>query len=740
MTSTQTTSAGGVPAARLAPDDRTAALPGRPFPLGATPGRQAGVAGTNFAIASSVADGVTLCLFDQAGAETQIPVTDNDADVWHVFVPGAGPGQAYGYRIGGPWDPPSGLRCNPTSLLLDPYAKAISGSVSFGPEVLGQDESDPARPSALDSAGQVQRSLVVDPAFAWTDDQRPWYDYSDTVLYEIHVKGFTMRHPDIPPGLRGTYAGLGHEAAVGYLAGLGVTSVELLPVHQNVPEAFLIERGLTNYWGYNTIGYFAPHNGYSAAVRAGRPGGQVAEFQAMVDALHRAGLEVILDVVFNHTAEAGPDGPALCFCGIDNLAYYRTVPGDPGAYFDTTGCGNSLNVGDPITLQLMMDSLRYWITEMHADGFRFDLAPALARQEGGYSKVAAFLDMVSQDPVVSQVKLVAEPWDVGQMDSYDLGRFPPLWREWNGKYRDTIRNFWASRPVGIGEFATRFAGSADLYGTTGRRPTASVNLITVHDGFTLRDLVSYNDKHNEANGENNRDGTSDNASWNCGAEGPTDDPDILALRARQSRAMLATLLLSFGVPLLLGGDEMGRTQGGNNNAYCQDNEITWLDWAGADTGLTGFTKNLIAFRRAHPVFRRRRFLTGTEATELQWFTPAGTPMTGADWADPNARAIAIYLDGSDDPDRAEDGTLMVDDDFLVLVNSWWEPLGFVLPATRPGAQWHAEIDTYDPAAPAGATARSPGDQITVGPRSAAVFRAKRLPAGSTHALDRPLRY
>jgi len=502
------TAAGAVTAARSAPDARaTVVLPGMPFPLGATPGEHAGIAGTNFAIASSVAGSVTLCLFDAAGAETQIPLADDDADVWHAFVPGVGPGQAYGYRVGGPWDPARGLRCNPAKLLLDPYAKAVSGTVTFGPEVLGQDVTHPAEPSSLDSAGHVPRSLVVDPAFGWRDDKRPWHRYSDTVLYEIHVKGFTMRHPDIPPALRGTYAGLGHQAAVAHLRDLGVTTVELLPVHQNVPEAFLIQRGLTNYWGYNTIGFFAPHNGYSAAILAGRPGGQVAEFQAMVDALHQAGLEVILDVVFNHTAEAGPDGPTLCFRGLDNLAYYRTVPGDPGTYIDTTGCGNSLNAGDPIMLQLMMDSLRYWLTEMHADGFRFDLAPTLARQEGGYSKVSAFLDMCSQDPVVCRAKLVAEPWDVGQMDSYDLGRFPPLWREWNGKYRDTMRNFWRSHPVGLGEFATRFAGSSDLYATAGRRPTASLNLITVHDGFTLADLVSYDDKHNEANGEDNRDGT-----------------------------------------------------------------------------------------------------------------------------------------------------------------------------------------------------------------------------------------
>ncbi len=646
-------------------------------------------------------------------------------------MPGIGPGQAYGYRVGGPWNPAQGLRCNPAQglrcnpakLLLDPYAKAVSGTVSFGPQVLGQDAADPDAPSTLDSAANVPRSLVMDPAFGWQDDNRPWYRYADTIVYEVHVKGFTMRHPDIPPELRGTYAGLGHEAAIGYLLDLGVTTVELLPVHQNVPESFLVAEGLTNYWGYNTIGFFAPHNGYSAAVRAGRQGGQVGEFQAMVDALHRAGLEVIIDVVFNHTAEAGPDGPTLCFRGIDNLAYYRVEPGNPGNYYDTTGCGNSLNAGDPIMLQMMMDSLRYWITEMHADGFRFDLAPTLTRQEGAFDKVSAFLDMVAQDPLVSRAKLVAEPWDVGQMDSYDLGRFPALWREWNGKYRDSMRDFWRSHPVGIGEFADRFSGSSDLYGSADRRPTSSVNLITVHDGFTLHDLVSYDDKHNEANGENNRDGTSDNFSWNCGAEGPTDDPDILALRARQSRAMLATLLLSFGVPMLLGGDEMGRTQGGNNNAYCQDNEMTWYDWASADTALRDFTRQLIALRKAHPVFRRRRFLSGAEASELRWFTPAGSEMTAADWSDENALAIALYLDGSDDPDQAEDGTWLLDDDFLVLVNAWWEPLDFVLPATRGKASWRTDIDTYSPAAPgrSAAAPRGAGDHVTVNPRSVVVL-------------------
>ena len=698
------------------------ALPGSPFPLGATPG----AGGTNFAVASSVADAVTLCLFDGAGAETQIPLTEYDAGVWHGFVPAAGAGQAYGYRIAGPYDPARGLRCNPAKLLLDPYARAISGEVAFGPEVLDYAVGNAGTPSALDSAGHMPRSLVADGKFAWTDGGPLRRRYSDTIVYEVHVKGFTMRHPGVPAQLRGTYAGLGHESALAYLVDLGVTAVELLPVHQNVPEAFLPQRGLTNYWGYNTIGYFAPHHGYSAAVRAGQRGGQVAEFKAMVNALHAAGIEVLLDVVFNHTAEAGPLGPSLCFRGLDNPAYYRLEPGDPSRYIDTTGCGNSLNAGDPVTLQLIMDSLRYWITEMHVDGYRFDLAPTLARQDGGFDQASAFFDLVSQDPVVSQAKLIAEPWDVGQTDSYDLGRFPPLWREWNGKYRDSMRDFWRSHQIGIGEFALRFCGSSDLYGgAEGRRPTASVNLVTVHDGFTLADLVSYNDKHNEANGESNRDGTDDNRSWNCGAEGPTADPAILALRERQSRAMLTTLLLSFGVPLLLGGDERGRTQQGNNNAYCQDNEITWFDWSGADEEMLGFTRRLIAFRNQHPVFRRRRFLAGKEAAELGWYTPAGTPMTAADWADPSALSLAIYLDGSDDPDLAEDGTALLDDDFLVLFNAWWEPLEFIIPGTRDGQAWQAEIDSYDPAAPAAAPERSTGDRITVGPRSVTVLRAGR---------------
>jgi glycogen operon protein len=704
------------------------ALPGSQFPLGGTVTE----AGTNFAVASGTADGMVLCLFDEKGAETQIPMRDYDAGVWHVCVPGVGAGQAYGYRATGPYNPAAGMRCNPAKLLLDPYARAFTGAVTFGPEVLGYSASDPDAPSEVDSAASVPRSLVVaDEPFGWRDSTHVRHSYANTVIYEVHVKGFTMRHPGVPPQLRGTYAGLGHEAAIAHLADLGVTAVELLPVHESIPEAFLPQRGLTNYWGYNTIGYFAPHQGYSAAVRAGQPGGQVEEFKAMVDALHEAGIEVLLDVVFNHTCEGSETGPTFCYRGLDNPAYYRLDDADPRHYIDTTGCGNSLNAGDPVTLQLIMDSLRYWLSQMHVDGFRFDLAPALARQEGEFEMRSAFFDLVSQDPVVSRAKLVAEPWDVGQMDSYDLGRFPPVWREWNGKYRDTMRDFWRSHPVGIGEFANRFCGSADMYSRARRRPTASVNLITVHDGFTLADLVSYNDKHNEANGESNRDGTDDNRSWNCGAEGPTDDPTVLDLRARQSRAMLATLLLSFGIPMLLGGDEMGRTQHGNNNAYCQDNEITWFDWSQPDTGLLDFTKRLIALRRAHPVFRRSRFLAGAEAAELRWFTPAGTEMTAADWSDPNALAIGLCLDGSDDPDRAADGTLLVDDDFLVLVNAWWEPLTFVLPVTRPQKEWQVEIDTYDPVPQAGpgTAERKAGDDINVGPRSVVVLKSPRGHSG-----------
>jgi isoamylase len=695
------------------------ARPGIWFPLGAT--LQDG--GTNFAVASGIADGMLLCLFDEHGVETRIPLPDRDGGVWHGFVPGVGAGQAYGYRATGPYDPGRGARCNPAKLLLDPYAMATTGEVRFGPEVLGHAPADPDTPNTLDSAAHVPRSLVVDTAYDWTTEPVQVRRYADTVIYEVHVKGFTAAHPGVPPELRGTYAGLGHEAAIAHLLHLGVTAVELLPVHQNVPEAFLPDRGLTNYWGYNTIGYFAPHAGYSAAVRAGHPGGQVAEFKAMVDALHAAGLEVLLDVVFNHTAEGDHTGPTLCHRGLDNAAYYRLQPDDPRRYVDTTGCGNSIDAGDPLALQMIMDSLRYWLTEMRVDGFRFDLAPTLARQYGSFDRVSAFLDLVSQDPVVSRAKLIAEPWDVGQADSYDVGCFPPLWREWNGRYRDTMRDFWRSHRGLLSDVATRLTGSSDLYGGAGQRPTASVNMITAHDGFTLADLVSYDSKHNEANGEANRDGTDDNRSWNCGVEGPTTDSEILAMRGRQSRALLATLLLSFGIPMIVGGDEFGRTQQGNNNAYCQDNPITWFDWSAIDEDLLAFTRRLVALRQSHPVFRRRRFLVGAEAAELLWFTPAGTPMTAAGWRDPDARSLALYLDGADAPDLAADGSPMLDDDFLLLINTWWEPLDFTIPPTRPGQLWHREIDTFDPAMTESSAKPGAGDPVAVGPRSVVVLQA-----------------
>jgi isoamylase len=715
------------------------ALPGLTSPLGATPRD----GGTNFAVASGIAEAIEVCLFDEAGTQTLLQLPDYDDGVWHGFVPSVGPGQAYGYRVHGPWDPGRGLRCNPAKLLLDPYARAVRGQVSFGPEVFDYEWGNADAPSSLDSAGHVPLSLVTDAMFRWGADKSPGHSFCDTIVYEAHVKGLTMRHPGVPEPLRGTYAGLGHDAVIEHLTGLGVTAIELLPVHQYVPDDFLLERGLTNYWGYQSIGYFAPHNAYSAAVRSGPDGGYagfggpwgvVDEFKGMVRALHLAGIEVILDVVFNHTAEGDTNGPALCFRGLDNPAYYRLDPGDPRSYYDTTGTGNSLNVGNPVTLQLIMDSLRYWLTEMHVDGFRFDLAATLGRQDGDFSSGSAFFDLVGQDPVVSQAKLFAEPWDVGQMDSYDLGRFPARWHEWNGKYRDSMRDFWRSHAIGLGEFATRFAGSADLYAGSRRAPTASVNLITVHDGFTLRDLVSYDDKHNEANGESNRDGTGDNRSWNCGAEGPTADPSIQALRQRQSRAMLATLMLSLGVPLLLGGDELGRTQGGNNNAYCQDNEISWYDWSAVDGDLLAFTSALVRFRRAHPVFRRRRYATGVDVSELGWFTPGGTAMTQADWDDGSALAIGVYLDGSDDPDVDEDGKPELDDDFIVLVNAWWEPLEFTIPPAKDGQEWQEEIDTYDPADAVGASLAA-GGQVTVGPRSVLVLRsplaAAEPSAGST---------
>ncbi|MCW2521341.1 MAG: hypothetical protein JWR46_3960 [Mycobacterium sp.] len=690
-------------------------LPGRPAPLGATPGPH----GTNFAVSSS-GDEVRLCLFSGDGGETQLLLSERDGDVWHGFVPGVVPGQAYGYRVSGPYDRERGLRYNPAKLLLDPYARAIHGDVRFGPELLDYATDDTAAPSPLDSAGRMPRSLVTAPV-STPLPTGPAHALADTILYEVHVRGFTAQHPEVPSELRGTYAGLAHEAAVRHLVGLGVTTIELLPIHHNVPESFLSARGLTHYWGYNTIGFFAPHAAYSAAVRAGRPGGQVEEFRNMVAALHAAGLEVVLDVVFNHTAEGGSGGPTLCHRGLHNAGYYRLDPNDPSRYIDTTGCGNSLNTADGTTLRMIMDSLRYWVSEMGVDGFRFDLAPTLGREDGDFDPFSAFFDTLGQDPAVSQVKLIAEPWDVGRMDSYDIGRFPPLWSEWNGHFRDTARDWWRSHDGLLPDFATRLCGSADVYDRPdeGRRPTASINFVTVHDGFTLNDLVSYDVKHNEANAENNRDGTDDNRSWNGGAEGPTGDTGVMALRARQQRAFLATLLLSAGVPLLLGGDELGRTQRGNNNAYCQDNEITWFDWSAIDEDLLRFTKQLIALRRNHPVFRRPRYLTGKAAADLRWFTPAGAQMTTHDWADPNARSVALFIDGATDPDIGPDGTPMVDDGFLILVNAWWEPLTFGIPADLPARGWDVFCDTFDPARSGPVT-----QELAAQPRSLVVLQSR----------------
>src|SRR5271166_1836669 len=704
-------------------------LSGRPTPLGAT----AGADGTNFAV-SSGGDEVILCLFDADGTETQLVLPDRDGDVWHGFVPGVRAGQAYGFRVNGPFDPARGLRYNPAKLLLDPYARAIDGEVRFGPEVLGHDVDNPSAPSQLDSSAYVPRSLVIAdvPAAAVP---RPGYALADTILYEVHVRGFTAAHPGVPPLLRGTYAGLAHEAVLEHLVNLGVTAVELLPVHHSVAEQFLLERGLTNYWGYDTIGFFAPHAGYSAAVRAGLPGGQAEEFRAMVDRLHAAGLEVVLDVVFNHTAEGGAGGPTLCHRGLHNAAYYRLDPQDPSRYVDTTGTGNSLNTGHPVALGMIMDSLRYWVSQMGVDGFRFDLAPTLGRQQGDFDPFAAFFDLVVQDPVVSRVKLIAEPWDVGRIDSYALGRFPPLWSEWNGRFRDTVRDFWRSRDGLLGDFATRLCAFADVYGgrQAGRRPSASVNFITVHDGFTLTDLVSYNSKHNEANLEGNRDSTDDNRSWNCGVEGPTTDFGVLTMRARQKRAFLATLVLSAGVPLLLGGDEFGRTQRGNNNnnAYCQDNEISWFDWSTVDRELLRFTSDLIALRRRHPVLRRRRFLAGRAGSDLRWLTSSGAAMTEQNWTDPLARSVAVLIDGSVDPDCGADGTPLVDDHFLVLINGWGEPLAFAMPAEVSTRCWQIVCDTFDPAR-IGTAAR----RIEVGPRSLVVCASqadgRSLPGKASH--------
>ncbi|MEV5386407.1 glycogen debranching protein GlgX [Streptomyces sp. NPDC052721] len=688
---------------------------GHPYPLGAAFDGQ----GTNFALFSEVAERVELILVDDAGTAASVPLQEVDGFVWHAYLPGVGPGQRYGYRVHGPWQPSLGHRCNPAKLLLDPYARAVDGQIDNHASLY---ERAPDGPAPADSAGHSMLGVVTDPFFDWGDDRPPRTPYADSVIYEAHVRGLTMTHPDVPERLRGTYAGLAHPAVTEHLTSLGVTAVELMPVHQFVQDGVLQDRGLSNYWGYNTIGFFAPHNAYAAF---GTRGQQVNEFKAMVKALHAAGLEVILDVVYNHTAEGNERGPTLSFRGIDNASYYRLVDGDWAHYYDTTGTGNSLLMRHPYVLQLIMDSLRYWVTEMHVDGFRFDLAATLARQFHEVDRLSAFFDLIQQDPVISRVKLIAEPWDVGE-GGYQVGNFPPLWSEWNGKYRDAVRDFWRAEPGSLGEFASRLTGSSDLYQHSRRRPRASVNFVTAHDGFTLRDLVSYNDKRNEANGEDNRDGESHNRSWNCGVEGETDDPAVLELRARQQRNLLATLLLSQGIPMLCHGDELGRTQRGNNNAYCQDNEISWVDWdlTGEQRALAEFTRRLIALRAAHPVLRRRRFFRGETAThakqplpDLMWLRPDAREMTDRDWQRGDAHTVGVFLNGDAIAERDPYGRRMVDDSFLLLVNGYWEPVVFRLPDGSFGERWTTLIDTADPEGVPDERERKAGTKVRVEARS-----------------------
>ena len=668
--------------------------PGKPYPLGAT---WDGV-GTNFSVFSEVAERVELCLFDANGNETRIFLPESTAFIFHGYLPNVGPGQRYGFRVHGPWEPDNGHRCNPAKLLLDPYGKAVEGQVKWDEAVFPYHFNAPEdSKNDADSAPFMPKSVIINPFFDWQHDKRPRTPWHQTIIYEVHVKGFTMRHPGVPENLRGTYAGLAHPAAIRHLKQLGVTAIELLPIHQFMHSNSLLEKGLRNYWGYDSVSFLAPHNEYAAS---GQLGQQVMEFKQMVKAMHDAGIEVILDVVYNHTAEGNHLGPMLSMKGIDNAAYYRTVPGNERYYMDYTGTGNSLNMRHPHVLQLIMDSLRYWLLEMHVDGFRFDLAATLARELHDVDRLSAFFDIIQQDPFISQTKLIAEPWDIGE-GGYQVGNFPSLWSEWNGKYRDVVRDFWRGTDQTLDEFATRLTGSSDLYAANGRRPYASINFITAHDGFTLRDLVSYNGKHNEANKEDNRDGADDNRSWNCGAEGPTDDPAINALRARQQRNFLTTLLLSQGVPMLVGGDELGRTQHGNNNGYCQDNDVSWFDWEHIDDGLMAFTARLIQFRREHPNFQRRRWfhgrpVRGSGVTDIGWFKADGGLMTDEDWQAGFARTVGVFLNGKAIPTPDHRGEPIVDDSFYLLFNAHHEPLDFKLPTCPWGDAWEKVIDTNEP--------------------------------------------
>jgi isoamylase len=681
---------------------------GLPFPLGATPRSD----GTNFAVSSDIAEAVEICIFDDDGSEERVELPEYTAHVWHGLVPDIVPGQKYGLRVHGPWDPGNGLRCNAAKLLIDPHATAIDGEVRWGEDVFGHRFDDPGARNDADSAASMPKCVVTSRDFDWEGDRRPSFALDETVIYETHVKGITKRHPEVPDEIRGTYAGLAHPAITGYLSDLGVTSVELLPVHHFIQDSHLLERGLRNYWGYNSIGFLAPHGGYSSA---GTAGGQVAEFKSMVKALHAAGLEVILDVVYNHTAEGNHQGPTLSMKGIDNPAYYRLVHNDRAHYFDTTGTGNSFNVRHPAALRLILDSLRYWVSEMHVDGFRFDLATTLTRQSGEVDMYSAFLDLVHQDPVLASIKLIAEPWDVG---GYQLGGFPPRWSEWNGKYRDNVRDFWRGTDETLAELALRVSGSGDIYSSDRRTPTASINFVTAHDGFTLADLTSYNDRRNEANGEDNNDGESDNRSWNCGAEGPTDDHEVQVLRERQRRNLLGTLLLSAGVPMISGGDEIGRTQGGNNNAYCQDNEVSWYDWAHVDEELLDFTRTALALRRDNPALRPRQYLRGAEGglAQMILYRADGKAMTEADWQDAHSKTLAIALDGRQIEDAdGERGR----DRLLLLLNAHYETVDFTIP---PGpAEWQVALTSAEPE---NAPAVKPDRTITVEARSLLLLRSR----------------
>ena len=698
--------------------------PGQPFPLGPWWDGQ----GTNFSLFSEHAGKVELCLFDESGRETRFELTERTALNWHGYLPGVGPGQRYGYRVHGPWNPLEGHRFNPNKLLIDPYAKAIEGSVRWDlanvlPYVPGEEDPDLERDDE-DDAEAIPKSIVIDQGFDWQEDRQPNRPWHETVIYELHVKGFTKLMERVPEELRGTYAGLASEPALDYLSSLGVTAVELLPIHHIADEMHLVEKKLTNYWGYSSIGYLAPHALYAAT---GRLGEQVKEFKGMVKALHGAGIEVILDVVYNHTAEGNHLGPMLSFKGVDCLSYYRTVPGDPRHFMDYTGTGNSLNPVHPSVLRLIMDSLRYFVIEGHVDGFRFDLASALAREFHEVDRLSAFFDIIHQDPILSQVKLIAEPWDVGE-GGYQVGNFPVLWTEWNGMYRDTIRDFWRGQAA-VSEFASRFTGSSDLYQSDGRKPFASINFVTAHDGFTLRDLVTYNDKHNDANLEDNRDGDNHNRSWNHGVEGETDDPEINALRERQMRNFLATLLLSQGVPMLLGGDEIARTQRGNNNAYCQDNELSWIDWDLDERAqrLLAWTKRLVDLRERHPVFRRGDFLTGEErlgsgAPDVWWFRPDGRKMSQRNWRDGGAQTLGVFLNGSEIPTQTAQGAPVIDDSFLLLFNAGADAVVFTLPAVAYGRRWTSELSTAEPDAEVGSAVFPARGVVPVEGRSLVLLR------------------